>query len=68
MIIGQCQKKKEEVIRMKAFVYDKKTSKTIVMLCDVICVQEFADCIEITTPDNKHRFDVKQVKTRIYQN
>ncbi len=53
---------------MKAFVYDKKTSETIATFCDVVYVQEYADSIEITTPDNKHRFDVKQVKTRIYQN
>lgn len=53
---------------MKAFVYDKKTSKTIATFCEVVYVPEYKDCIEITTPDNKYSFNVKEVKTRIYQN
>ena len=64
--------KEREIIRMKVFVYDKKTSKTIAAFRNVICVEEDVTknilTIQMQTSDETACFNTKKVKTRIYQN
>lgn len=56
---------------MKAFVYDKKTSKKVVEIPNVVNVVHEPGDDTIYIVDNKKRlyqYNVKEVKTTIYQN
>lgn len=56
---------------MKAFVYDKRTSKKIIEIDKVIDVMQDPEDYTIYIVDEKKRlyqYDVREVKTTIYQN
>lgn len=56
---------------MKAFVYDKKTSKKVVEIKNVVDVMQEPDSNTIYIVDNKKRlyqYNIGEVKTTIYQN
>lgn len=54
---------------MKVFVYDKKSSKSITCITKVICVKkDQTNIIFITDRGDTHKFDIRQVKSTIYQN
>lgn len=53
---------------MKVFVYNKKDSKRINVIKDVLMVSESYDQIRIHTLGNVIFYCTKTVKTRIYQN
>lgn len=54
---------------MKAFIYSKKTNKTIAVIKDVVRTEAYKDKILfVTKSDERLVFDTSVVKTTTYQN
>ena len=54
---------------MKAFVYSKKTSKTVAVIKNVVRTEVYKDKILfVTDSDERLVFDTKEFKTTTYQN
>lgn len=54
---------------MKAFVYDKKSSKMVACIINVNSVKIVGnEIVFITEGGGMHRFDVKKIKSTTYQN
>lgn len=54
---------------MKAFVYNKKTNKPVVVIQDVVRIEAYKNEILFVTESGERLvFDTKEVKTTTYQN
>lgn len=54
---------------MKAFVYNKKTNKPVVVIQDVVRIEAYKnEILFVTESGERLAFDTKEVKTTTYQN